>query len=332
MGRIFSRYKVCKGMDDIKKPCKILIYKALCVLAEREGFEPPDLLQSTVFKTAAFDRSAISPGAKLGKQGYFQKVFSYTSFCNIVLKQKRFSFSDYCMHIYSSKFGIMMLYARTVFSLFVLLIQLSACAQKNNYSNSKTFKEMNNGKTENSHVKKLETATFAAGCFWCVEAQYQQLEGVEKVESGYIGGHIENPTYKQVCTGTTGHAEACNVYFDPSKISYDELLAAFWQAHDPTQLNRQGNDVGTQYRSAIFYHNNEQKKKAEDYKRKLNEEQAFNAPVVTEISPYTRFYKAEDYHQNYYNENGSQSYCVFVVKPKLEKFQKVFKDKLKASK
>lgn len=179
--------------------------------------------------------------------------------------------------------------------------------------------------------KHTEIATFGAGCFWCVEAQFQQLDGVEKVESGFSGGTVDNPTYKQVCTGTTGHAEVCNIYYDPSKVSYDELLAAFWTAHDPTQLNRQGNDVGTQYRSVIFYHNDEQKQKAEDYKRKLNEEHAFNGPVVTEISPYTKFYKAEDYHQNYYNENGSQPYCVFVVKPKLDKFKKVFKDKLKTN-
>lgn len=177
--------------------------------------------------------------------------------------------------------------------------------------------------------KNLEVATFAAGCFWCVEAQYQQLDGVEKVESGYIGGHVDNPTYKEVCAGTTGHAEACNIYYDPEKITYDELLAAFWVAHDPTTLNRQGNDVGTQYRSAIFYHNEEQKEKAEQYKGKLNEEKAYDNPVVTEISPYSTFYKAEEYHQNYYNENGTQPYCVFVVKPKMDKFKKVFADKLK---
>lgn len=186
-----------------------------------------------------------------------------------------------------------------------------------------------NSTTAATKEHKTDIATFAAGCFWCVEAQFQQLDGVEKVESGYTGGQVPNPTYKQVCTGATGHAEAVNIYYDPSKISYDELLAAFWTAHDPTQLNRQGNDVGTQYRSAIFYHNDEQKHKAEEYKRKLNEEHAYNDPVVTEIAPSTTFYKAEDYHQNYYNENGSQPYCVFVIKPKMDKFQKVFKDKLK---
>lgn len=178
---------------------------------------------------------------------------------------------------------------------------------------------------------QYEIATFAAGCFWCVEAQYQLLDGVEKVESGYLGGHVEHPTYQEVCNGTTGHAEACNICYDPKKISFDELLATFWVAHDPTTLNRQGNDIGTQYRSAIFYHNEEQKQKAEAYKQKLNEEKAFSNDIVTEIAPYTTFYKAEDYHQNYYNQNGSQGYCMFVVKPKMEKFRKVFADKLKTT-
>lgn len=213
-------------------------------------------------------------------------------------------------------------------ALLAFAIHLSACAQNNNYEKSNTFKKMNNTNPA-TQQHKTEVATFAAGCFWCVEAQYQQLKGVEKVESGYIGGHIENPTYKQVCTGETGHAEACNIYYDPAIISYDELLAAFWIAHDPTQLNRQGNDVGTQYRSAIFYHNDEQRQKAEEYKKKLNEEKAFSGPIVTEISPYLKFYKAEDYHQNYYNDNPGQGYCVFVVKPKMDKFRKVFQDKLK---
>ncbi|HLO69668.1 MAG TPA: peptide-methionine (S)-S-oxide reductase MsrA [Flavipsychrobacter sp.] len=215
-----------------------------------------------------------------------------------------------------------------IVALLAFAIQLSACAQNNNYEKSNTFKKMNNTNPA-TQQHKTEVATFAAGCFWCVEAQYQQLKGVEKVESGYIGGHIENPTYKQVCTGETGHAEACNIYYNPAVISYDELLAAFWVAHDPTQLNRQGNDVGTQYRSAIFYHNDEQRQKAEEYKKKLNEERAFSEPIVTEIGPYTKFYKAEDYHQNYYNDNPSQGYCVFVVKPKMDKFRKVFQDKLK---
>ena len=205
------------------------------------------------------------------------------------------------------------------------MLLFAACSS----AQSKSGKEKARQQMSTEQNKNLEIATFAAGCFWCVEAQYQQLDGVEKVESGYIGGHVDNPTYKQVCTGTTGHAEACNIYYNPEKITYDELLAAFWVAHDPTTLNRQGNDVGTQYRSAIFYHNEEQKQKAEEYKRRLNEEKAYHNPVVTEISPYTKFYVAEEYHQDYYNENGTQPYCVFVVKPKLDKFKKVFADKLK---
>lgn len=209
--------------------------------------------------------------------------------------------------------------------LLPVMLLFTACSS----AQSQSEKDKGEQQMSTEQNKNLEIATFAAGCFWCVEAQYQQLEGVEKVESGYIGGHVDNPTYKQVCTGTTGHAEACNIYYYPQKITYDELLAAFWVAHDPTTLNRQGNDVGTQYRSAIFYHNDEQKQKAEEYKRRLNEEKAYDNPVVTEISPYTKFYVAEEYHQNYYNENGTQPYCVFVVKPKLDKFKKVFADKLK---
>lgn len=224
------------------------------------------------------------------------------------------------------KFVIMFKAFRNIGLLFLSVIHFTACAQKNNYNNSNTFKEMNMN-TEKG--KEVGLATFAAGCFWCVEAQFLQLDGVTRVESGYIGGHIANPTYKKVCTGTTGHAEAINVYYDVNKLTYDELLAAFWTTHDPTQLNRQGNDVGTQYRSAIFYHNEEQKEKAEHYKNKLNEEGAFNGPIVTEIAKYDIFYKAEDYHQDYYNNNSTQGYCTFVIKPKLEKFKKVFADKLK---
>jgi peptide-methionine (S)-S-oxide reductase len=208
---------------------------------------------------------------------------------------------------------------------FFLGILMTGCSQAQNTKNDK--KQMSTD--VDTAGKNLEIATFAGGCFWCVEAQYQQLEGVVKVESGYTGGTLKNPTYREVCTGRTGHAEAINIYYDPKVISYDELLAAFWVAHDPTQLNRQGNDVGTQYRSAIFYHNEEQKNKAEEYKRKLNEEKAYDNPVVTEIAPYGVFYSAEDYHQNYYNDNPEEAYCRFVIQPKKEKFEKVFKDKLK---
>lgn len=213
---------------------------------------------------------------------------------------------------------------------FLVLLQLaglSACAQHDNLTNSKTFKQMTTTTKETKH--HIDTATFGAGCYWCTEAQFQQLKGVEKVESGFSGGRVAHPSYKEVCGGTTGHAEVCNIYYDASLISFDELLAAFWTCHDPTTLNRQGNDVGTQYRSAIFYHNEMQREKSEAYKKKLNEEKVFNNPVVTEIAPFTAFYMAEDYHQNYYNANGDQPYCQFVVRPKVEKFQKVFKGKLK---
>jgi len=181
----------------------------------------------------------------------------------------------------------------------------------------------------NNSNDTMQVATFGAGCFWCTEAQFQQLKGVGRVESGYMGGAVANPSYKDVCNGTTGHAEVTSIYYDPREISYDELLAAFWTSHDPTQLNRQGNDVGTQYRSVIFFHNDEQRQKAEEYKKKLNDEHAYGSSVVTEIAPASTFYKAEDYHQNYYNQNGDQPYCQFVVKPKLDKFRKVFAGKLK---
>lgn len=178
-------------------------------------------------------------------------------------------------------------------------------------------------------VSKADTATFGAGCFWCVEAVFQNLEGVQKVVSGYSGGAGKNPTYKEVCSGTTGHAEVCQVYYDPQKVSFIELLEVFWQTHDPTTLNRQGNDVGTQYRSVIYYHNQEQKRLSEEYKAKLTAAKLWENPIVTEISPLTEFYAAEDYHQNYYNENSSQPYCAFVIRPKMEKFKKVFGSKLK---
>ena len=176
---------------------------------------------------------------------------------------------------------------------------------------------------------KTDTATFASGCFWCVEAVFQELKGVLSVTSGYIGGKIKNPTYREVTSGLTGHAEACMIIFDPAIISYDELLEAFWASHDPTTLNRQGADQGTQYRSAVFYNNETQKQLAEAYKAKLNSEKVFDKPIVTEINPAAPFYIAEDYHQNYFNQNGDAPYCTYVIVPKLEKFRKVFKDKLK---
>lgn len=177
--------------------------------------------------------------------------------------------------------------------------------------------------------KTQDTATFGAGCFWCVEAVYQQLEGVISVTSGYSGGSVKNPTYKEVCTGSTGHAEVCQIVFDPQKISFSNLLQAFWASHDPTTLNKQGGDVGTQYRSVIYYNSIEQQQLAEKYKKELDASHTYSSTIVTEISPLGDFYKAEDYHQNYYNQNGDQPYCQFVVKPKLDKFKKVFKDQLK---
>jgi peptide-methionine (S)-S-oxide reductase len=208
----------------------------------------------------------------------------------------------------------------------VTLATLFSCAQQ-----QKDKKNINKDMTTNTNgtTTATDTATFGTGCFWCTEAVFQQLEGVVKVTSGYGGGHVANPSYKEVCTGTTGHAECIQVVYDPARITFDELLEVFWQTHDPTTLNRQGNDVGPQYRSVIFYHNNEQKEKAEKYKAELDKSGAFNNPIVTEISPFTNFYAAENYHQDYYNQNGSQPYCYFVIRPKLEKFEKVFKSKLK---
>jgi len=187
-----------------------------------------------------------------------------------------------------------------------------------------------NDREKEGKAVETEIATFGAGCFWCVEAVFAELDGVFAVESGYSGGDVPNPTYKAVCTGRTGHAEVCRIQYDPSKISYDELLEVFWKTHDPTTFNRQGNDVGTQYRSVIFFHNPQQKKLAEEYKAKLNESKAFANPIVTEISPAAEFYKAEQYHQDYYRNNPQQPYCQVVIGPKLEKFRKVFQDKLQA--
>jgi peptide-methionine (S)-S-oxide reductase len=177
--------------------------------------------------------------------------------------------------------------------------------------------------------KNIETATFGAGCFWCVEAVFQSLKGVDKVVSGYSGGHVEHPTYRQVCTGNTGHAEVCQIYFDSTIITFEELLEVFWGTHDPTTPNQQGNDVGPQYRSAIFYHNDHQKILAEKYKEKLDKSGVFQNPIVTEISPFDTFYIAEDYHQEYFDLNPYLPYCTFVIQPKMEKFRKVFKEKLK---
>lgn len=210
---------------------------------------------------------------------------------------------------------------RIAVTLFTAIFFSNACSQKP----TSTQKIMET--TPNS--SQLDTATFGAGCFWCVEAVFQRLEGVLKVSSGYSGGKIKNPTYREVCSGLTGHAEVCQIVFDKNKISFTELLEVFWKTHDPTTLNRQGADAGTQYRSAIFYHNENQKELAEKFKAELDKSGAFNNPIVTEISPFTAFYVAEDYHQNYFNLNGKEPYCQFVIQPKIEKFEKVFKNKTK---
>ncbi|MDR0802475.1 peptide-methionine (S)-S-oxide reductase MsrA [Fluviicola sp.] len=174
----------------------------------------------------------------------------------------------------------------------------------------------------------IKEATLGAGCFWCVEACYNELKGVVSVTSGYAGGHADNPTYRQVCEGTTGHAEVARVVYDDEVISFDELLEVFWFIHDPTQLNRQGNDIGTQYRSVIFYHDQEQKEKAFAYKERLTQEYVWEKPVMTEISPVSNYYSAEDYHQNYLELNPGNAYCQMVVRPKYEKFKKIFAAKL----
>lgn len=175
----------------------------------------------------------------------------------------------------------------------------------------------------------IKEATLGAGCFWCIEACYKELNGVISVTSGYSGGHVDQPTYKKVCNGTTGHAEVARVVYDDTIISFDELLEVFWFVHDPTQLNRQGNDIGTQYRSVVFYHDEAQKATAEAYKQRLTDEHVWDRPIVTEISPLTNYYPAEDYHNNYFELNPGNAYCQAIVRPKVEKFRKIFAQRLK---
>jgi peptide-methionine (S)-S-oxide reductase len=213
---------------------------------------------------------------------------------------------------------------RTCFSSLLLAIALTACGQPEKQPDKTT--------TMNKSIPAgvtTDTATFGEGCFWCTEAFFQRLEGVYQVISGYGGGHVDNPTYEQVCDKNTGHVELARIVYDPSRITYDELLEVFWKTHDPTTRDRQGNDVGPQYRSVVYYHNDEQKKKAEQYKASLDKSGAWDKPIVTDIEPFKNFYLAENYHQNYYNDNPNQGYCRFVIQPKIEKFEKVFKNKLK---
>lgn len=199
-------------------------------------------------------------------------------------------------------------------------------------NSEKSYTAMNASLIGSFNGEKTDTATFGTGCFWCTEAVFEQLNGVLSVTSGYSGGKTPNPTYKAVCTGETGHAECVQVVYEPNKISFEELLEVFFQVHDPTTLNRQGADVGTQYRSVVFFHNDEQKQKAEFYKGELDKSGAYNKPIVTEIAPFSTFYVAENYHQEYYELNkNTNPYCSVVIRPKLEKFEKVFAKKLKTN-
>ncbi len=184
-------------------------------------------------------------------------------------------------------------------------------------------------KTKTMNGVKTETAYFGEGCFWCTEAFFQRIDGVLSVCSGYGGGHVDNPTYEQVCDKKTGHAEVTKIEYDPAKVTYDELLEVFWKTHDPTTLNRQGADAGPQYRSVIFFTSPEQKQKADHYKAELDKSHAYPNPIVTAIEPFKNYYPAENYHSNYYNDNPNQGYCSYVIRPKVEKFEKVFKHKLK---
>ncbi|MEO4004696.1 MULTISPECIES: peptide-methionine (S)-S-oxide reductase MsrA [unclassified Flavobacterium] len=212
-------------------------------------------------------------------------------------------------------------------SIFVLLISLGALSCQS--SDKKISAEKNKAINTMNEQKGLQVATVAGGCFWCTEALFLELKGVKKVVSGYTGGTVKNPTYKEVCTGTTGHAEAIEITFDPGQISYEDILEVFFATHDPTTLNRQGADVGTQYRSEIFYHDEAQKKAAENFIKLLNDQNIYGKNVVTKVSQAVTFYPAEDYHQDYYNQNKSQPYCMAVINPKLDKLRKNYKSMLK---
>ncbi|CAN5527251.1 peptide-methionine (S)-S-oxide reductase MsrA [soil metagenome] len=217
---------------------------------------------------------------------------------------------------------------QTFLSLIVVPFLLAACGASGGNDH---LPPASTAKQTTMTTPSSAKATFGGGCFWCTEAVFQLLDGVLKVESGYSGGSVKNPTYKAVCTGTTGHAEVTQITYDPSVVTYDDLLQVFFASHDPTTLNRQGNDAGTQYRSVIFTHDAEQERIAKAYIDQLTKSKTWSDPIVTEVSPITTFYVAEDYHQDYYNQNGSQPYCSFVVRPKVEKFLKLFPEKVKPS-
>jgi peptide-methionine (S)-S-oxide reductase len=213
--------------------------------------------------------------------------------------------------------------------MLITLVSIIVCAVTTSCQKANLNKKMKENKSMDDSSAKMDTATFGQGCFWCAEAIFERVEGVKSVVSGYAGGNVVNPSYEQVCTGTTGHAEVVQIVYDPDVVSFDELLKIFWKTHDPTTLNRQGADAGTQYRSIILYHNEQQKEKAEYYKNELDKSGAWDKPIVTQIVPFTKFYRAEDYHQDYFENNPYQGYCSFVIAPKVEKFEKAFKDKLK---
>lgn len=222
---------------------------------------------------------------------------------------------------------------RLLVSCFVCILALLACGAPTTQTTEKTShsKLMANDTSHNT-TDSIEIATFGAGCFWCVEAIFQNVKGVIQVQSGYSGGAVKNPSYKEVCTGRTGHAEVCQVTFDPRIISFSELLEVFFATHDPTTLNRQGADVGTQYRSAIFYHNDKQKELATLAVKAGNESGNWPDPIVTEVSPFDTFFRAEDYHDDYFQLHGEQPYCQMVIRPKVDKFRKKFSEYLKDSK
>jgi peptide-methionine (S)-S-oxide reductase len=204
-------------------------------------------------------------------------------------------------------------------SIITIIFAFSSCSNAQIDENKKMINES----------KNMDTITLGAGCFWCIEAVFSELKGVESVVAGYAGGFVKNPSYKEVCSGTTGHAEVAQIIYNPSLISLGDILEVFWKTHDPTTLNRQGADVGTQYRSAIFYHNDKQGNEAKSYKVQLIDSEAWENPIVTEILPISNYSAAENYHQNYYSQNPGNSYCTFVIQPKLDKFRKVFASKLK---
>lgn len=211
----------------------------------------------------------------------------------------------------------------TALAFFVVLF---GCAQPEDQKNRVKKEPAKNANQQNN---RMEIITLGAGCFWCVESVFTELNGVEKVVSGYTGGATANPTYKEVCSGLTGHAEVAQITYDPNVVTLEQILEVFFQTHDPTTLNRQGNDVGTQYRSAIFYYTDAQKETSLRIIKQLNDSHAWDRPIVTEVKAFEKFYPAEDYHQNYYTLNGDQPYCQYVIRPKLDKFRKVFKDQLK---